>query len=79
MFANMYATMIKDGMDPARTMLPHFFYVCKYVGIYNNRWDGPSTDYAAIFLLSANMYAFMIIDGIDPAKTMLQHLYYVCK
>ena len=32
---------IIDGMDQAKTMMPHFYYVCKFVCIYN-RWDEPS-------------------------------------
>ena len=50
MFAHMYASMIIDGIDQAKTMMPRVYYVCKYVCIYN-RWDGPGKDNAATFLL----------------------------
>ena len=38
-------------MDQAKTMMPHFYYVFKYVCIYDNRWDGPGKNNAAVFLL----------------------------
>ena len=44
MSANKNVLIILDRMDQAETMMPHFYYVCKYVYIYeyNNRCDGPS-------------------------------------